>query len=385
MATTEIIRFLRDDIGQTRPSDTSCNYSPIIKLINDVDGPRGKYGNIMTVAPNAAIEYEHVILKYNYYVDIATGGEIALDGFQLLDGDHVWLAAQLNPTTDGIYIVRTGAWEFYKAVTDTVFVDLGATATDSKDGNITRNIVIDHSTLNFSVTGFYSITYYSMNSAGILVSKVRKVKVVPENASISPVPGYSITNYTINTDIDTAVVLGHYGNKGGTPVDNSGGDEIMSTMYIRKDGTIVFVANQSMGGNRLVQVADPIDPQDAVNYRTLEGTFAGIMAAVGGLVPIKTVIDPQAIANVDSVDPTEFRTIKWIVEVTNPVSDTYYSTEVLFVNTTTGGRYNITGAIGDGSLEDFGIAVISDTSIHLQVSNLTNDHIDVSVIRIKCS
>lgn len=39
--------------------------------------------------------------------------------------------------------------------------------------------------------------------------------------------------------------------------------------YIRKDGKIAFIANQSMGGNRLTDVADAQNDGDAVNYGQL--------------------------------------------------------------------------------------------------------------------
>ncbi len=107
MATSEIIRYLRDDIGQTKPSDSSCNYAPTITLVYDVDGPRGAFGNIMAVSPNVITDYEFVIVKCNYMVDITTGGFQTLNGITLMDGDHVWLAGQTNPPTAGIYIVRS--------------------------------------------------------------------------------------------------------------------------------------------------------------------------------------------------------------------------------------------------------------------------------------
>ena len=40
-------------------------------------------------------------------------------------------------------------------------------------------------------------------------------------------------------------------------------------IYIRKDGKIAFIANQSMGGNRLTNVGDAQNDGDAINYGQL--------------------------------------------------------------------------------------------------------------------
>ncbi len=40
-------------------------------------------------------------------------------------------------------------------------------------------------------------------------------------------------------------------------------------IYIRKDGKIAFIANQSMGGNRLTGVGDAQEDCDAINYGQL--------------------------------------------------------------------------------------------------------------------
>jgi len=49
------------------------------------------------------------------------------------------------------------------------------------------------------------------------------------------------------------------------------GDNLDSSQeqYIRKDGKIAFIANQSMGGNRLTDVSDAQDDGDAINYGQL--------------------------------------------------------------------------------------------------------------------
>lgn len=200
MASIDIILFSKTEKESSRSDDAKCNRVPLITLIYDIDGPLGVFGNIMSVRPNASMTYVHIALKTSVYVDINTGGELLIDDIQLIDGDYVWVSQQLNPTTNGIYIVRVSSWEFVSLVTDNTFIDFGAKSHDNIDGDISRSIVIDYSGIDFSKTGFYSIVYHSINSSGILTSKVRKIKVVPENASISPVPGYKISHYEINNE-----------------------------------------------------------------------------------------------------------------------------------------------------------------------------------------
>ncbi len=62
---------------------------------------------------------------------------------------------------------------------DTSYVELGATATDDIDGDITGNIVIDATAVNMSVVGSYSVTYNVDDSSGNpATEKVRTVDVV---------------------------------------------------------------------------------------------------------------------------------------------------------------------------------------------------------------
>ena len=59
------------------------------------------------------------------------------------------------------------------------YVELGATASDDHDGDISGSIVIDASAVNTSVVGPYSVTYDVTDSEGnAAVQVVRTVDVV---------------------------------------------------------------------------------------------------------------------------------------------------------------------------------------------------------------
>jgi hypothetical protein len=46
--------------------------------------------------------------------------------------------------------------------------------------------------------------------------------------------------------------------------------------FIKKDGTVAFTANQSLGNFKFTDLADATNPQDAVNLRTAQGLINGI-------------------------------------------------------------------------------------------------------------
>lgn len=383
---------LNNDITQSSTSEISCGRIPKISLTYDIDGVKGKYGSIQSVEPNPSIIYELVFLKYNYHVDIITGGEITLNHIQLIDGDRIWLNGQINPTTNGIYIVRADSWEFYKAITPNIFIDLGATASDSVDGDITRNIITDYSDIDFALNGFYSIIYYIVNSQGNVATKTRKVKVIPQQASISPVPGFKITQYDITSETDAKMALMKFGvnipmptftaDDGSEPTVYNIGD---NAVYIRRDGTVVFVSHQSMGGYRLVHLGNPIDAFDAVNLQTLDNKINPILGSMSGLLPVKTTVPGRTIENIDIVSSIDFRTVKWLIEIHNTHLNTVHSTEIFFVNTKSGGEFNQFGSIGDGNIDEFSINVLSGVDITLEFNNLSGYVLDVSFIRLKCS
>jgi hypothetical protein len=85
-------------------------------------------------------------------------------------------------------ITLTGANPLNLTIGDT-FVDPGATATDTEDGDLTSHIVVT-GTVNASTTGTYILTYSVTDSGGLSASTTRTVIVVPSGG------GNSCTNQT---------------------------------------------------------------------------------------------------------------------------------------------------------------------------------------------
>jgi len=206
MAELDFIIYRTDQDASLSKGNEECARKATLTLVYDDDGARGDYGRVQTVIVNPDMIYEQVFLKYNTSFDWITGGEVTLDGIELLDGDHVYLAGQTISLEDGIYIVRAGTWDFYKSVTDDVFIDLGARAVDEVDGDLSREILTYKPDLDFSEVGFYSIHYYVVNSIGVLSSKFRKVKVIKLGASIVATGSFKISDYEIISEFDSELV-----------------------------------------------------------------------------------------------------------------------------------------------------------------------------------
>ena len=277
-----------------------CTSKPTMNLVFDSDGPGGKYGATMLVnPPNPNIQYIQVYLKYNYQFNWSTGGEVTLNGVKLITGDKVYLSGQQISVENGIYTVSTGSWVYLQAVTPNTFVDLGARAYDVIDGDISREILTEMG-VDFGTVGMYTITYYSMNSLGVMNSVQRIVNVLAQTTvdiggingnpsptnivitgSISPADGYWVTDYQISPTFDQELVnqlllsnsfytprcpadlLASSGDIGNLPIQDLG-------IYIRKDGITVFIADESMAGFKLTNSAVGTTTTDSINLGQLQ-------------------------------------------------------------------------------------------------------------------
>ena len=83
----------------------------------------------------------------------------------------------------------------------------------------------------------------------------------------------------------------------------------MNTNYMRRDGSVAFTADISMGNHKLVNLSDPLNPQDAVNKQYLLANFvssSGLSAMVGNLNMNSFLINNLAapIVGTDGVNKT---------------------------------------------------------------------------------
>ena len=170
-----------------------------------------------------------------------------------------------------------------------VYVELGATALDDVDGDITGSIVIDSSAVNMAVLGSYVVTYDVTDSSGNAAIQVtRTVDVVDTTAPVITLVG---------ADPQTIGVGSAYVELGATAFDSYDGDLIASIVIDATGVNTAAIGNYLVtydvadtSGNavqaiRLVVVADlnvrPTarnDQYEVVHGRTLNIAAAGVLA-----------------------------------------------------------------------------------------------------------
>jgi hypothetical protein len=181
---------------------------------DDIDGDIS--ANIViggdTVNTNIASTY---IITYN--VSDAAGNSAA----------QVTRTVTVNPDTTIPVINLIGSSTINLLVGD-IYTELGATATDNVDGDITANIIIGGDSVNTNVAGTYLITYNVSDSSGNAATQVTRTVNVSEPSSgcsggISTFPyteGFENTlggwSQSTADDIDWTI------NANGTPSSNTG-------------------------------------------------------------------------------------------------------------------------------------------------------------------
>ena len=84
-----------------------------------------------------------------------------------------------------------------------------------------------------------------------------------------------------------------------------------STLNIRKDGSVAFTGDQSMGGQKLTNLAAPVNPGDAVPLLTLQAQLSGLSwkanahAATTGALPANTRSGNVLTANANGAFPSQ--------------------------------------------------------------------------------
>jgi len=274
--TDNFLRYKSDKEPSLALGNTQCVTKATVESYRDPDSPIiGFNSDSINWIPNSDTIYVQVRVKYDFRFDVATGGQTTLDGRTLIDGDMVWLTNQGDVIENGIWTVRDGPWEYNIEVTEDVFVDLGAIGFDPDIGDISRDIITIVN-VDWDTIGIYRIDYYYLSPDCVLSTATRRVRVFKSNASLSPVNTFAITDYRIFSGFDQDLI------------DNiipGGSDDVCcpgfivpeSGLYIRKDGTVVFMDDQCMGGNKLTNLAAAISDGDAVPFQQLLQTI--------GLIP----------------------------------------------------------------------------------------------------
>ncbi len=92
----------------------------------------------------------------------------------------------LTPDTTPPVIILTGSNPQIIEV-DSIYTELGATASDNYDGDISVSIVIDASAVNTSILGDYSVTYDVDDSSGNSATTVTRTVTIQDTISVDPI------------------------------------------------------------------------------------------------------------------------------------------------------------------------------------------------------
>ncbi|MFC0603351.1 immunoglobulin-like domain-containing protein [Winogradskyella pulchriflava] len=205
--------------------------------------------------PSSAVENAtrmRVSMKYNGIpseCETFTYGEVE-DYTVIIEGN--------GPDTEAPIITLNGASIIDLIVGDT-YTELGATATDNVDGDLTSSIVIGGDSVNTSVAGVYNVTYNVSDAAGNAATEViRTVNVTADTtAPVITLIGASV----INLEQGDA-----YTDQGATATDDIDGD-LTSSIVVGGDsvdtnvvGSYVITYNVSdAAGNAAVEVTRTVN------------------------------------------------------------------------------------------------------------------------------
>ena len=183
-------------------------------------------------------------LRFNRFVGSTWQADVAIDDVSLTAS---------GPDTTPPVITLNGASTINLWVGQS-YTELGATATDNVDGNISANIVVGGDTVNTSVAGTYVVTYNVSDAAGNAAVEVTRTVIVTADTT-PPV-------ITLNGAATIDLLVGEsYTELGATATDNVDGD-ITASIVIGGDtvntsvaGTYVVTYNVSdAAGNAAAQV-----------------------------------------------------------------------------------------------------------------------------------
>ena len=213
------------------------------------------------------------------------------------------------------------------------YVELGATAYDTKDGYIAP-IVINSNAVNTNLVGIYQVTYNVKDAAGnVAVEKIRTVNVV------NPID--EIPVITLVGDNPQAIELGDsYVELGATAYDNQDGDitssiiNYSSSVNTNLEGTyeVAYTVKDSEGNSARKKIRTVI----VKNSSSTEDTTVPVITLLGN-TPIAILLDSVYIdAGATAYDNQDGDLTSLIVNVSN-------------VNTFVVGTYTVTYDVNDSS------------------------------------
>jgi len=193
-----------DGLDGVTGQDGEAGYNTLINTSNEGPGDNCENGGIkielgLDVNRNNILEIDEVNNSLTVYV--CNGGTGDGDG----NGDNN--APTITLIGENPQIINV----------DVNYVELGATAYDEDDGDITSSIVIDSSLVNTSLAGSYNVTYTVTDSSGNTVMVIRQVNVITSGSLIG-CDGGVVPTVVYGTQEWTVEDACHITYRDGTPI-----------------------------------------------------------------------------------------------------------------------------------------------------------------------
>ncbi|RNC88234.1 MAG: DUF5011 domain-containing protein [Winogradskyella sp.] len=244
--------------------EVSTNEGASWVSIWSLSGDQGNQWNPVSV-DLASYLGQSITLRFVGTTGSSWRSDVAIDDISLVGGGA--------PDTTAPVITLNGASTINLNVGES-YTELGATATDNVDGDITANIVIGGDTVNTSLAGTYVVTYNVSDAAGNAAAQVTRTVNVNADTT-APV-------ITLNGSSNITLDLGQtYTEQGATATDNVDGD-ISANIVIGGDtvntnvaGTYIVTYNVSdAAGNAATQVTRTVtvNPDTTAPVISLNGS-----------------------------------------------------------------------------------------------------------------
>jgi hypothetical protein len=290
--------------------------------------------------PSGAVENStrmRVTLRYNQIpgpCDSFTYGEVE---------DYTVVIEGSGPDTEAPVITLNGSSTLDLELGDT-YTELGATATDNVDGDLTSSIVVGGDVVNTSLVGSYTVTYNVSDAAGNAATEV--TRTVNVNADTTPPVITLIGASTINLNVGDA-----YNELGATATDNFDGDisaNIVITGSVNTSNAGTYFVNYNVSdssGNVAAQVTRTVN----VNADTTPPVITLIGSSTINLTVGDTYTDQGATAT-DNLDGDLTSSIVVVNNVNTSLANSYAVT------------YNVSDAAGNAAIEVVRTVNVSDPS-----------------------
>ena len=203
------------------------------------------------------------------------------------------------------------------------YTDLGATATDNLDGDLTASIAVNNN-VDANTVGTYTVTYDVTDAAGnqaIQVTRTVNVDSAPNNAP-------SVDSVTLSTSDSNGLVYSDVTLTCTSTTSDADGDTVTTSTTWTADGTQIGTGSSITLTTSLVDIGDAVYCTVTPNDGTVDGTpVDSTTATVVNYAPTISSV------TIDNTSPTVGDTLTCSATASDPEGHTLTTTYTWYVNT----------------------------------------------------